>query len=41
MYGPPRLQVISVQSDLSRLRQRIRPVGNAPAKMEIGAFRSA
>jgi transposase len=29
------------QSDLSSLRQRIRPVGNAPAKMEIRAFRSS
>jgi len=30
-----------LQSDLSSLRQRIRPVGNAPAKMEIRAFRSS
>src|SRR5712671_2829103 len=30
-----------LQSDLSSLRQRIRPVGNAPAKMEIRALRSS
>ena len=30
-----------LQSDLNSLRQRIRPVGNAPAKMEIRAFRSS
>ena len=30
-----------LQSDLSSLRQRIRPVGMAPAKMEIRAFRSS
>jgi hypothetical protein len=30
-----------LQSDLSSLRQRIRPVGMAPAKMEIRAFWSS
>ena len=39
-YGPPRRQAIS-GSDLSSLRQRIRPVGWALAKMEIRAFRSS
>ena len=30
-----------LQSDLNSLRQRIRPVGMARAKMEIRAFRSS
>jgi len=38
-YGPPRLQV-ACSSWLSSLRQRIRPLGAAAAKMEIRAFRS-
>lgn len=38
-YGPPRLQV-GCSSWLSSLRQRIRPLGAAAAKMEIRAFRS-
>jgi transposase len=39
-YGPPRLQVFSAIR-LSSLRQRIRPVGMALAKMEIRAPRSS
>lgn len=39
-YGPPRLQVPFAFS-LNSLRQRIRPLGCAPAKMEIRAFQSS
>ena len=39
-YGPPRLQVPSVPG-LNSLRQRIRPMGIALAKMEIRTVRSS
>jgi transposase len=39
-YGPPRLQVILSSTPIGLL-QRIRPRAQAPAKMEIRAFRSS
>ena len=40
-YGPPRLQVIFVETALISLLQRIRPRAQTPAKMEIRASLSS